>query len=60
VKILNGLSQIPYLVQRLIDGGVIETCKLINDIFIDDPDLITTNLEIMKKISSYININLRS
>ena len=52
VKILNGLSQIPHLVQRLIDSGVIETCKLVNDIYIDDTDIITTNFETMKKISS--------
>ena len=57
MKILNGLSQIPQLVQRLIDSGVIETCKLINDIYIDDPEIITTNFETMKKISSIILYN---
>ena len=57
MKILNGLSQIPQLVQRLIDSGVIETCKLVNDIYIDDSEIITTNFETMKKISSNILYN---
>jgi hypothetical protein len=52
IKILNGLVQVPQLVQKLIESGLIETVKLVNDIYIDDQDIIYMNFDTMKKISN--------
>jgi hypothetical protein len=52
VKILNGLVQVPQLLQKLLDCGLIETVKLVNDLYIDDLDVLLMNFETMKKISN--------
>lgn len=44
--------QIPQLVQKLIDSGLIETVKLINDLYYDDFDAICLNFDTLKKISN--------
>lgn len=44
--------QVPQLVQKLIDSGLIETVKLVNDLYVDDVDVITMNFDTMKKISN--------
>jgi hypothetical protein len=52
IKVVNGLVQVNQLIPRLIESGIIETVKLVNDIYNDDLDIINTNFETMKKISS--------
>lgn len=52
IKILNGLVHIPQLVQKLIESGLIETVKLVNDLYNEDLDVIATNFDTMKKISN--------
>jgi hypothetical protein len=52
IRILNGLVQVPQLVQKLLDSGLVETVKLVNDIYIDDQNIITLNFDTMKKISN--------
>jgi hypothetical protein len=52
IKILNGLVQVPQLVQKLLDSGLIETVKLVNDLYIDDLEILLMNFETMKKISN--------
>ncbi len=44
--------QIPQLVQKLIDSGLIETVKLINDLYYDDFEAICLNFDTLKKISN--------
>lgn len=52
IRILNGLVQIPSLVSRMLDSGLAETVKIINDLYPDDVDVITMNFDTMKKISN--------
>ena len=52
IRILNGLVQIPSLVSRMLDSGLAETVKIINDLYPDDVDVITMNFDTMKKISA--------
>lgn len=40
------------MIHKLIDGGLIETVKLVSDLYCEDFDMIEQNFEIMKKISS--------
>ena len=58
---MNGLVQVPKLIKKMIESGIIETVKLVNDLYNDDLEIITINFETMKKISSknlYYNIDL--
>ena len=52
IKIINGLVQIPQLIQKLIDSGLIETVKLINDLYFDDFEAISLNFDTLRKISN--------
>jgi hypothetical protein len=52
IKVLNGLVQVPQLIQKLLDSGIIETVKLINDLYVDDLEVLLMNFETMKKISN--------
>lgn len=52
IRILNGLVQIPSLVSRMLDSGLAETVKIINDLYPDDVDVISMNFDTMKKISN--------
>ncbi len=52
IKILNGLSQIPQLIPKLLNSGMVETVKLANDLYQDDTEIMTMNLDSMKKISN--------
>jgi hypothetical protein len=49
---VNALVQVPQLIPKMIESGIIETVKLVNDIYNDDLEIINTNFETMKKISS--------
>ncbi len=52
IRILNGLVQIPQLVSKMLDSGLAETVKIINDLYPNDIDVITMNFDTMKKISN--------
>lgn len=53
------MVQVPQLIPKMIESGIIETVKLVNDLYNDDLDIINTNFETMKKISSIMEINTR-
>lgn len=38
--------------QKLLDSGLIEICKVVNDLYSDDIDIISLNFETLKKISN--------
>lgn len=40
------------MIQKLIDSGLIETVKLVNDLYCDDFDAISINFDTLKKISN--------
>ena len=40
------------MIHKLIDGGLIETVKLVSDLYCEDFDMVEQNFEIIKKISS--------
>ena len=55
IKIMNSLVSIPQLSQKLIDSGVIEALKLVNDLYADNSEfqeIIEINLDSIKKISN--------
>lgn len=52
VKIMNSLVQVPQLTQKLIDSGIIEAVKIVNDLYFDFPEIIELNLDTMKKLSN--------
>ena len=52
IKCLNNLCQIPQLIDKLLDSGIADTIKLVNDLYSDDPIIIRMNLDIMKRISN--------
>ena len=56
IKIINGLVQIPQLIQKLIDSGLIETVKLINDLYFDDFEAISLNFDTLRKISLHLRV----
>lgn len=53
VKLINSLVQVPQLIPKLIESGVVEAVKLINDLYEPYPDIIALNMDTMKKISNY-------
>ena len=52
IRILNGLVQIPQLVQKLLDDGLADTVKKTDEIFHDDIEMINLNFDTLKKISN--------
>ena len=52
IKCLNNLCQVPQLINKLLDAGLAETIKLVNDIYSDDTNVLRTNLDTMKKVSN--------
>ena len=52
IKCLNNLCQVPQLVNKLLDAGLAETIKLVNDLYTDDIGVIRMNLDTMKKVSN--------
>ena len=52
VKSLNSLVGVNQLIPNLINSGVVEATKIINDLYDDYPDIVSLNLDTMKKISN--------
>ena len=52
IKCLNNLCQVPQLINKLLDAGLAETIKLVNDLYTDDIQVISMNLDTMKKVSN--------
>ena len=52
IKTLNNLCQVPQLINKLLDAGLAESIKLVNDLYNDDIQVISTNLDTMKKVSN--------
>jgi hypothetical protein len=52
VEIVNGMAQVPQIMQKLIESGILETVKLVNDLYIEDTDIISVNVDTMKRITS--------
>ena len=55
IKCLHNLCQVPQLVNKLLDAGIAETIKLVNDLYSDDITVIRLNLDTMKKVSNQKN-----
>ena len=55
IKCINNLCQVPQLVNKLLDAGIAETVKLVNDLYFDDIYVIRLNLDTMKRISNQKN-----
>ena len=52
IKCLNNLCQVPQLINKLLDAGLAETIKLVNDMYSDDMGVVRMNLDTMKKVSN--------
>ncbi|MBP3801733.1 MAG: hypothetical protein J6I85_06920, partial [Clostridia bacterium] len=52
IKCLNNLCQVPQLINKLLNAGLAETIKLVNDLYSDEIQVISTNLDTMKKVSN--------
>ena len=52
IKCLNNLCQVPQLINKLLNAGLAETIKLVNDLYSDDIQVISMNLDTMKKVSN--------
>ena len=55
IKCIHNLCQVPQLVNKLLDAGIAETIKLVNDMYSDDIAVIRFNLDTMKKVSNQKN-----
>ena len=55
IKVLNGLSQIPQLMNKLLENNLTDTIKLINDTYIDDINILNMNSDTTKKVSNLKN-----
>ena len=55
IKCLNNLCQVSSLINKLLDAGISDTIKLVNDLYSDDINVIRMNLDTMKKISNQKN-----
>ena len=55
IKALNGIVQIPTLVNPLLDAGLAQTVKLVNDLYPNDMEIIALNFDTMKKVSNLKN-----
>ena len=52
IKCLNNLCQVPHLINKLLNAGLAETIKLVNDLYSDEIQVISMNLDTMKKVSN--------
>ena len=52
IKCLNYLCQVPKLINTLLNAGLAEAIKLVNDLYTDDIQVISINLDTMKKVSN--------
>ena len=52
IKILNILCSIPQLIDKLLESGLIESIKLVNDLYSNDINIININFDTMKKITN--------
>ena len=52
IKCLNNLCQVPQLINKMLNAGLAETIKLVNDLYSDDLMVIRMNLDTMKKVSN--------
>ena len=52
IKCLNNLCHVPQLINKLLDAGLAETIKLVNDLYTDEIQVISINLDTMKKVSN--------
>ena len=52
IKCLNNLCQVPQLINKLLNAGLAETIKLVNDLYSDDIIVLRMNLDTMKKVSN--------
>ena len=52
IKCLNNLCQVPQLINKLLDAGLAESIKLVNDMYSDDIVILRMNLDTMKKVSN--------
>ena len=55
IKCIHNLCQVPQLINKLLDAGIAETIKLVNDMYPDDISIIRFNLDTMKKVSNQKN-----
>ncbi|MCQ2815881.1 MAG: hypothetical protein MJ252_01320 [archaeon] len=55
IETLNGIVQIPSLVNPLLDAGLAQVVKLVNDLYPNDMEIIALNFDTMKKISNQKN-----
>ena len=55
IKCINNLCQVPQLINKLLDAGIAETIKLVNDLYSDDIYVIRLNLDTMKRVSNQKN-----
>ena len=49
---MNNLVQVPQLINKLLDSGLAETIKLVNDLYSDDIPIIATKFDTMLKVSN--------
>ena len=52
IKCLNNLCQVPQLINKLLNAGLAETIKLVNDLYSEDIIVLRMNLDTMKKVSN--------
>ena len=52
IKCLNNLCQVPQLINKMLDSGLAETIKLVNDLYSDDIMVIRMNIDTMKKVTN--------
>ena len=55
IKCLNNLCQVPQLINNLLNSGLAEAIKLVNDMYSDDMAVVRMNLDTMKKVSNQKN-----
>lgn len=57
---LNGLARFPQLINRLVDNGIINSLKIVNELYSSDKNVIASNMETLSKISSNSKLNIDS
>ena len=50
-KVLNTLAQVSVLHKKLIESGIVEVCKFVNDMYFDRVGIVKVNLDTLKRIS---------
>ena len=52
IKWLNNLCQVPQLIIKILNSGLAEEIKSVNDLYFDDAQVIRINLATMKKVTN--------